>query len=225
MDYKETYEKFWEKSKWGQFETYPRNLILPDFFPVTDNYERVCDVAGGAGIVSRWLVDRGYDVSLVEFCDNAVAEAQSRGIEKIFHNQISGLNSLPFGDSYFDMVFFGDIIEHLFDGESALREIKRILKSDGKLILSCPNIAYWRFRMYYLWDGDFHRIDVAKQDPWEQEHIRFYNIQVLKRFLSLLNFEFVCFKGSNNIWHSKYLANIFPHLFANTIVAEFKNIK
>jgi methionine biosynthesis protein MetW len=225
MDYKETYEKFWEKSKGGGFGDYSRNLILHYFFPITNTGEKVCDVAGGAGIISRWLAERGYDVSLVEFSDNAVTEAKNRGVQKIFRNQLAGVGSLPFENNYFDIIFFGDIIEHLFNPEAALQEIKRILKPNGRLILSCPNIAYWRFRWYYLVDGDFRRIDVAKQQPWEQEHIRFYNIKILKEFLTKLGFNFVKYAGVNNVWHSKYLTKYFPNLFVHTIVAEFLNTK
>jgi SAM-dependent methyltransferase len=224
MDYKETYEKFWQKvSISTKFEDYERNLILNFFFPVVQNSERVADIAGGAGIVSKWLQDRGYDVSLIEFCDSAVTDAKERGVKNIFKNRIEGVGSLPFADNYFDMVFFGDIIEHLFDPESALQEVKRILKPGGRLIISCPNIAYWRFRLYYLLDGDLHRIDVPGEKPWEQEHIRFYNIKILKEFLNKVGFEFVRFQGINNIWHSRWLSKKLPNLFAHTIVSEFFN--
>lgn len=225
MDYKETYEKFWDKSKDGKFEDYIRNLLLPDFFPADGAGKRVCDIAGGAGIVSKWIQDRGYDVSLVEFSDIAVDEAKKRGVQNIFQLQIGGVGSLPFEDNYFDIVFFGDIIEHLFDSESALKEIQRILKPNGRLIISCPNIAYWRFRTYYLVDGDFQRIDVAKQKPWEQEHIRFFNIKILKEFLLKLNFAFSKYQGGNDIWHSSFLSKFFPNLFAHTIISEFINKK
>jgi 2-polyprenyl-3-methyl-5-hydroxy-6-metoxy-1,4-benzoquinol methylase len=221
MDYKETYEKFWQLAKDARFEDYKRNLILPDFFPAVKNNEKVADIAGGAGIVSKWLGERGYDVSLVEFSDAAILSAKERGIKNIFQNKIEGIGSLPFSDGYFNVVFFGDIIEHLFDPESALREIKRILKPEGRLVISCPNIAYWRFRWYYLIDGDFHRIDVAKQKPWEQEHIRFYSIKILKEFLNKIGFGFVRLKGVNEIWHSRFLVKYFPNLFAHTIVSEF----
>ena len=224
MDYKETYEKFWQIAAEGKFEDYERNLILPDFFPNTEKREKIADIAGGAGIVAEWLQKRGYEVSLVEFSEKAVEKAKSKGLN-VFENKIEGIHSLPFVANYFDIIFFGDIIEHLFDPESALREIKRILKPNGRLIISCPNIAYWRFRSYYLFDGDFQRIDVAKQKPWEQEHIRFYNIKILKIFLSKLDFDFIKFKGANNIWHSQFFARYFPNLFAHTIVSEFQNRK
>lgn len=225
MDYKETYEKFWQISGNSKFEDYERNLALFKFFPVTNKREKVADIAGGAGIVGSWLEERGYDVSLVEFSDEAIKKSKERGIKKIFQNKIEGVRSLPFEDNFFDIVFFGDIIEHLFDPESALSEIKRILKPKGKLIMSCPNIAYWRFRIYYFLDGDLQRIDVAKQKPWEQEHIRFFNVKILKELLLKLKFEFTKYEGVNNIWHSKILAKFMPNLFAHTIVVEFINKK
>ncbi len=202
MEYKETYEKFWKVGNNSSFEDYERNLLLSNFFPQTKNSEKVVDIAGGSGVVAQWLKNQGYDVSLVEFSDLAVESAKLKGL-KVVQKMIQGIGSLPFEDSYFDIVFFGDIIEHLFDSESALLEINRILKPGGRLVISCPNIAYWRFRLYYLIDGDFQRIDVARQKPWEQEHIRFFNIKILKEFLNKLDFEFIRFSGCNNIWHSK----------------------
>ncbi len=225
MDYKQVYEKFWSQGLNMSFEGYIRNSLLPTFFPATSNKEKVADIAGGNGIVSAWLAQQGYDVTLVEMSDEAVRQARTHGVEKIVQMMVDQHEPLPFADNYFDKVFFGDIIEHLFDAESALREVKRILKPHGQLIVSCPNIAYWRFRMYYMLDGDFQRIDVAKQKPWEQEHIRFYNIKILKEFLATIGFKFTRFAGVNDIWHSRMLASKYPHLFAHTIVSEFENIK
>ncbi len=225
MEYKETYEKFWKLAINNKFEDYERNLILESFFPKTNNKEKVADIAGGSGIVSEWMEKQGYEVTLIEFSDNAVAQAKIRGIKNIYQGMVEKRGSLPFSDDSFDIVFFGDIIEHLFDPESALLEMSRILKPGGKLIISCPNVAYWRFRTYYLVDGDFHRVDVAKQKPWEQEHIRFFNIKILKEFLQKLRFSFLRYEGVNNIWHSRFLASYFPNLFAHTIVSEFINKK
>ncbi len=48
----------------------------------------------------------------------------------------------PFEDSSFDVVIFCEIIEHLLmDSATVLREIKRVLKPNGKLVLSTPNVA------------------------------------------------------------------------------------
>lgn len=222
MDYKQVYEKFWKMNAEAKFEDYSRNLSLDIFFPITKVSKKVLDVAGGSGIVSSWLAQRGYDVYMTEFSDVAIEQATNNGVNNITRYEIKSGNVLPFDDCIFDMVFFGDIIEHLFDSECILKEIKRILKPSGRLIISCPNIAYWRFRSYYLIDGDLRRVDVAKQNPWEQEHIRFFNVKILKEYLGKLDFDFLRYVGVNDIWHAKYLVNFFPNLFAHTIILEFE---
>ena len=47
-------------------------------------------------------------------------------------------NGLPFPDSTFDCVNMGDVIEHLPDPSAALREIRRVLKPGGILVLTTP---------------------------------------------------------------------------------------
>lgn len=126
------YETFWQKSidSKVEFSSYERNLALDEFFPKTDQKKLVVDIAGGAGIVSEWLMSRGYDVHLVELSDVAVRNARERGIVNIFQLMIDSDTKLPFEDGSVDCVMFGDIIEHLFDSEPILTEIKRILKKD-----------------------------------------------------------------------------------------------
>lgn len=46
--------------------------------------------------------------------------------------------SLPFTDNYFDFVFSSSALEHIEDRESALYEIRRVLKNNGYLILILP---------------------------------------------------------------------------------------
>jgi SAM-dependent methyltransferase len=51
-------------------------------------------------------------------------------------------DSFPYGSDEFDVVIFAEIIEHLLnDPCSVLREIKRVLKPGGTLILTTPNVA------------------------------------------------------------------------------------
>jgi ubiquinone/menaquinone biosynthesis C-methylase UbiE len=50
--------------------------------------------------------------------------------------------SLPFEDDYFDLVIFTEVLEHVFAPHTdVLREVKRIIRPSGKLILAAPNIA------------------------------------------------------------------------------------
>ena len=55
------------------------------------------------------------------------------------HFQVADLSSgLPFEDGYFDAVNLCDVIEHMTDPAAALRELSRILKTNGTLVISTP---------------------------------------------------------------------------------------
>jgi len=47
--------------------------------------------------------------------------------------------TLPFADGAFDAVLFLDVIEHLVPRQAVLQEIARVLKDDGRLLVSAPN--------------------------------------------------------------------------------------
>jgi len=57
---------------------------------------------------------------------------------------------LPFGDDEFDMVVACEIMEHLVDTGFFLKEIKRVLKPLGCLIISIPNICSLKYRFAFL---------------------------------------------------------------------------
>jgi 2-polyprenyl-3-methyl-5-hydroxy-6-metoxy-1,4-benzoquinol methylase len=50
---------------------------------------------------------------------------------------------LPIDDNTADIIHAGDVIEHLNDTDTFVKEIKRILKPDGYAVISTPNLASW----------------------------------------------------------------------------------
>jgi SAM-dependent methyltransferase len=55
-----------------------------------------------------------------------------------------------FKPNYFDLAFGGDLIEHIIDTDQFILETKRILKHEGILILTTPNLASWYNRLSLL---------------------------------------------------------------------------
>lgn len=85
----------------------------------------------------------------VDFLVEQLDLARGRGIEtaRIDLNQGEGL---PFADRSFDLIFVGDVIEHIFSPDLLLEEIARLLKPGGYALLTTPNLASWRNRIALL---------------------------------------------------------------------------
>lgn len=84
----------------------------------------------------------GYDISV-----ESITRLRSRGHEGFVWNADG--DPCPAADETYDVVVAGDIIEHLVETDSFVRELWRILKPGGCLILTTPNLASWynRFRL------------------------------------------------------------------------------
>jgi len=101
---------------------------------------------------------------------------------------------LPFDDKSHDGCMAIEVLEHLFDPVHALAELNRILKKDGKIVVTVPNIGYFLFRFYHMFYGevsDFHGNGMIVN-----EHIRYYSVKSLKNLLKLTGFGNIRVKGT-----------------------------
>jgi 2-polyprenyl-3-methyl-5-hydroxy-6-metoxy-1,4-benzoquinol methylase len=109
------------------------------------------------------LMQSGHRVLGIELNAAMAAEARSLGVEVIEHDVEEGL---PIPDSCMDVVHACEIIEHLFDTEGFLKDVRRVLRPHGALIVSTPNLNSLinRFsvlrgkplRMWGAFPGDLH---------------------------------------------------------------------
>ena len=106
--------------------------------------KKVLDIACGEGYGSYFMGLWGakhieaVDISK-EAIDNAAKRFPADNINYVCHQA----QKLDYPDSTFDLVVSLETIEHLDKPEVFLKEIKRVLKPSGTLILSCPNDAYF----------------------------------------------------------------------------------
>ncbi len=216
MEIKKSYDEYWfEKKDKDSFGVYERNLVLPPLFAGS---KRVLDLACGDGEVSEFLKNKmGLSVIGIDFSKEAIKKAKSRGIEAIC---VDVEAKLPFKDSEFDTVFWGDNVEHLFNPEETLKEINRVLKRGGKLILSCPNMGYWRHRFTYLFNGALADTEWSGNPPWAWHHIRFFNPKTLGLFLKTQGLSINRILGVSKRLPDRYLTQFFPGIFAMIMVVE-----
>jgi SAM-dependent methyltransferase len=121
---------------------------------------RVLDLGCGGGGYSRMLKDSGFSVTS---CDLNSDDFPYK--DEIEFKELDFSQALAFGDAVFDYVLCLEVIEHLEAPFSFIREINRILKPGGILIISTPNILNLSSRLRYLTEGAF---DYFRQAPLDQ---------------------------------------------------------
>jgi 2-polyprenyl-3-methyl-5-hydroxy-6-metoxy-1,4-benzoquinol methylase len=91
-----------------------------------------------------------------------------------------GDNAYPEYFGQFDAIVFGDILEHLYNPEDALRKLLAYLKPGGSLLISLPNVAHASI-VANLLRGDFSYTRVGLLD---NTHIRFFTRNSIPVFLA-----------------------------------------
>jgi len=115
-------------------------------------HARVLDAPCGApAALSLALKDKGFSITGADL-DETAASALGDGFERV------NLNApLPWADDTFDLVISTEGIEHLENHFAFLREFCRVLRPNGILILTTPNITALRSRVRFFGSGFFGR--------------------------------------------------------------------
>ncbi|HBP87449.1 MAG TPA: class I SAM-dependent methyltransferase [Nitrospirales bacterium] len=95
------------------------------------------DIGADNGVISYLLRQRGGHWKSADL-DQTTVEA----IQELIHEPVFRINdrTTPFADNEFDRVAVIDFLEHIPDDEAFIRELHRIVKPDGQVILNVPHI-------------------------------------------------------------------------------------
>jgi SAM-dependent methyltransferase len=98
----------------------------------------VLDVASGEGYGSALLAQVARSVIGVELSDDAVAHASTAYVAPNLRFQQGDARNLPLADASVDAVVSFETIEHFYEHEQFIAEIRRVLRPGGLLIISSP---------------------------------------------------------------------------------------
>jgi SAM-dependent methyltransferase len=94
------------------------------------------------------LQDQGWEPSGIEISEVAAAHAR----ELVTGNIHTGtLESAPFSPQSFDLILMSHSLEHLPSPVDALRRVHRLLKENGLLVVSVPNMNSLEFKLFGPW--------------------------------------------------------------------------
>ena len=194
-----------------------RREMLP-FFPAKAG--RILDVGCGSGGFGRLLKSAltGVEVWGVEPTQSAFDQARA-GLDRVLHGYFDESLQLP--DAHFDTIVFNDSLEHFPDERPALQLAHRLLKQDGRIVASIPNVRYWPHVQHYLLDGDWKYESAGILD---RTHLRFFTRRSIERTFGEAGFVIQQLEGINPCWTGlkfKLLNTLFPGRTADMPFAQF----
>lgn len=96
---------------------------------------RLVDLGCGIGYFASTLTDRGACVVACDFAEAMVDKTQQRYADK-FPLVRASVENPPFRDACFDAALLLDVFEHLYNPQTMLTHVFRLLKPGGRLVLT-----------------------------------------------------------------------------------------
>jgi len=168
--------------------------------PPTEQPRTVLDIGCGDGTAAATAAPllTGHRVIGVDWSQDALTRARTH----LPYTVRGELTALPLHSAAADAVLFSEVIEHLVDPDTALAEIRRVLRPGGHLMLSTPNLAAWYNRALLLAGVQpvFSEVSLraihGRPGKEVVGHLRLYTPRALREFVTAAGFEVVGLKGA-----------------------------
>jgi len=142
------------------------------------------DIGCSTGEWGQYWIRHGWDVSGTDINRDHLRESEKKGI-KISYCDLN-TEKLPYRNDFFDLIFAGEIIEHLIDTDGFLEEVYRCLRPGGFLLLTTPNLVSFENRLRSVLGFYPKWVDYRLQGSG---HIRAYTLPALKHQLRSTGFK------------------------------------
>lgn len=209
-------------------------------------YRKLLDIGAGYGYFLKLAKERGFNVVGTEVSERASEFA--RGNYGVSILNISEVEEAGFEDDSFDVISLCDVIEHLPYPEDTLKEIHRILRDNGVLMIVTPNYRTFttflsqinRWLGYPVkplgdeyaiktWENGCYHLRPKRLDEegyrmyllHSLHHLYFFNTGTLKELLSRSNFSVVKYPTGRYDRSAKGIRKVFNNYAVNLLTRIF----
>lgn len=183
--------------------------------------ERALDVGCGDGSFTEALLEECAEIHGIDVQDKWLDRFRQRCAGKPhIHIQRMSASEMTFPDAYFDLILSVETLEHIPDLTGAAREMARVLRPGGELVLTCPN-RWFPFENHgYRWRGREYpgRVPLLTYMPPLHDRLslaRVFTVGALKRLFGAHGFSL---RGVDYAWptfehggnaYQKYLRRLY----------------
>jgi ubiquinone/menaquinone biosynthesis C-methylase UbiE len=141
---------------------------------------KVLEVGVGQGRYVKKLLNYRPDLKIygVDISKTAIEGIKKSGPRGSYF--VAGAEKLPFSANFFDVVVIADVLEHLSDPQSAVKEISRVVKKKGifHFYVPCENQPF-------TLDWLFRKLNIARDFTFRHfGHIQYFSHQDIKKIIS-----------------------------------------
>lgn len=155
---------------------------------------RLLDVGCGDGRLAR-AIKQLLPAAVVHGCDlSVVALNRADGLDRRYAADLN-VDRLPESTASLDLVVASEVLEHLVEPARVVSEFHRVLKSGGHLLITVPNVAFWRFRLQALSGG-------VPSVTADERHLHSFNAALLQALVVREGFEVVTVTGLRQRYES-----------------------
>lgn len=183
------------EEKWGFNPDYSQHIRteIVDLIDFEEDRElHVLEVGCACGgtllkIKDRYKQSKLYGIELNEYSAGVaslIAEVSATNVEQ---------ERLNYPESYFDVIIFADVLEHLYDPWKVLKQIKKHMKPDGLMLISLPNILHKSVVHSYL-NGFWTYQDSGIMD---RTHTRFFTLHEINKMMLEAGYTETVIKGKS----------------------------
>ena len=188
--FKQTYERYWldrQSNKEGCRDPVgvAPNEIWESVRAILGSGSRLLDVGCGNGAVTALALPRFKQVCGCDLAEQALREARCKGVTSVCADLNVG--TLLYKDGSFDCVTCLEVIEHVIDPLGLLKEAHRVLRPSGRLVITTPNIRYFRCILKLVLDGRFPHT-TTDTFLWGGGHLHYFTRRDLASLLSVAGF-------------------------------------
>ncbi|MBS7786411.1 methyltransferase domain-containing protein [Flavobacterium sp. CYK-55] len=144
--------------------------------PYIEN-KTILDIACGEGYGSNLMSSKATLVHSVDIDPQTIQAAKAKYKKDNIRFQVGSATQIPLEDQSVDVVVSFETIEHHDQHEAMMREIKRVLKPNGVVIISTPDKLYYSDQRNF--QNPFHVLELYKQEFVDLLSASFSNTQLL----------------------------------------------
>ena len=175
--YEKTEDENYEKSKESRAITFKRDIEYIEKF---EKRGKILDMGCSSGIFLEVAKNNGWDIYGTELSEWGYKKAK-KITPNIFNKKLGDCN---IKNDFFDVVTMWDLIEHLTNPNEELERVYKILKKNGLLVLSTPNIG-----------SCFSKIMGIKWLNIIRMHIFYFDKKTIKKILEKNGFKVIKIKS------------------------------